>query len=139
MREEAFDLYKKAAPSYLEDKSEIHQTEPYVYSQTIAGRFSSHYGRAKNSWLTGTASWSFVALSEGIFGIEADFDGLRVNPMLSKEFKHAEITRIFRGKKYHITVDQTIGKKSYIVNGKEQNDTLIRFDGSDSYEVLITE
>ena len=139
MREEAFDLYKKAAPSYLEDKSEIHQTEPYVYSQTIAGRFSSHYGRAKNSWLTGTASWSFVALSEGIFGIEADFDGLRVNPMLSKEFKHAEITRIFRGKKYHITVDQTIGKKSYIVNGKEQNDTLIRFDDSDSYEVLITE
>ena len=66
MKEEAFDLYKRNAPAFIEDKSEIHQTEPYIYSQMIAGRFNPNYGRAKNSWLTGSASWSFVALSEGI-------------------------------------------------------------------------
>ncbi|MFA7109539.1 MAG: glycosyl transferase, partial [Sphaerochaetaceae bacterium] len=73
----AFDIYKRNCPAYLEDKSEIHETEPYVYSQTIAGRDAKHYGRAKNSWLTGTAAWTFVALSQGLFGIIPEFEGLR--------------------------------------------------------------
>ena len=55
-KDEAFNIYKKSNPSYLENKSEIHRTEPYVYSQMIAGRAALNYGEAKNSWLTGTAS-----------------------------------------------------------------------------------
>ncbi len=51
----AFDIYKKACPAYIEEISDIHRTEPYVYSQMIAGKDAPKHGEAKYSWLTGTA------------------------------------------------------------------------------------
>lgn len=138
MKEEAFDLYKRNSPAFIEDKSEIHQTEPYIYSQMIAGRSNPNYGRAKNSWLTGSASWSFVALSEGILGIVPELDGLRITPSLSKEFKSVEITRKFRGKTFNIHIDNTIGKETIKVNGHIQNSNLIRLDNNETYDVEMT-
>lgn len=137
MKEEAYDLYKRNAPSFIEELSDIHQTEPYVYSQMIAGRASPNYGRAKNSWLSGTASWSFVALSQGILGIKPELEGLRIEPSLSKDFTKVDITRVYRGKRYEIHVDNTVGHKKITVNGKEQDDSLIRFDDSESYLIHI--
>ena len=92
----------------------------------IAGRFNPHYGRAKNSWLTGSASWSFVALSEYILGIRADYDGLLVKPCLPKEMKEVKVTRIFRGKEFHITVHNTGKKKEYLLNGRKFEDGLVK-------------
>lgn len=138
MKEEAFDLYKRNSPAFIEDKSEIHQTEPYIYSQMIAGRSNPNYGRAKNSWLTGSASWSFVALSEGILGIVPELDGLRITPSLSKEFKSVEITRKFRGKTFNIHIDNTIGKETIKVNGHIPNSNLIRLDNNETYDVEMT-
>ncbi len=60
----AFEYYKKIAPSYLEDISDLHKTEPYVYSQMVAGKDAYKPGEAKNSWLTGTAAWNFYAITE---------------------------------------------------------------------------
>ena len=62
----AFSVYKKTCPAYIEDISEIHRTEPYVYSQMVAGRDAPTFGEAKNSWLTGTAAWTFVNVSQYI-------------------------------------------------------------------------
>jgi cellobiose phosphorylase len=59
----AFDLYRRICPAYLEDRSDVHRCEPYVYAQMIAGRASSSEGEAKNSWLTGTAAWPSNATS----------------------------------------------------------------------------
>lgn len=139
MNEEAFDLYKRNAPSYIEEISEIHQTEPYVYSQMIAGRFNPHYGRAKNSWLTGTASWSFVALSEGILGIRADYEGLLVKPALPKAMKEVEISRLFRNKKFHITIHNNgTGKQEMTLNGKKIDGYLLPIaDCLDVNEVIV--
>ena len=96
--------YAKIAPSYIEDISDIHKTEPYVYAQMIAGKEARNFGQAKNSWLTGTASWNFVALSQYIAGIRPDYAGLRVEPRLPSEIGDAQITRVFRGVTYRITV-----------------------------------
>ena len=103
----AFDLYTRSAPAYIEDKSEIHRTEPYCYSQTIAGRAAATYGEAKNSWLTGTAAWSFVAVSQGILGIRPAYDGLTVDPCLPDTVRACRITRLFRGTRYEITVSRS--------------------------------
>ncbi|HPC72479.1 MAG TPA: glycosyl transferase, partial [Treponema sp.] len=78
----AFEYWKKIAPAYREAISELHRMEPYVYSQMIAGKGSRRHGEAKNSWLTGTAAWNFVALSQWILGIRPAFDGLVVEPRL---------------------------------------------------------
>ena len=102
--DDAWVHYTKIAPAYLEEISDIHRTEPYVYAQMIAGKTASRFGEAKNSWLTGTAAWNFVALSQYICGLQPSYDGLRIEPRLPAHVKNAEFTRKFRGTTYHITV-----------------------------------
>lgn len=105
--ERAFELYKKIAPAYLEEISEIHKTEPYVYSQMIAGRDAVRAGEAKNSWLTGTAAWNYYTVSQYLLGIRPDFDGLVIEPCISKDISEFKVTRKFRGKTYNILVKNT--------------------------------
>ena len=100
----AFEVYKKITPAYIENISDIHRTEPYVYSQMIAGKDAVHAGEAKNSWLTGTAAWNYYTVSQYILGIRPEFDGLRVEPCLSADIKECNITRKFRGTVYNIKV-----------------------------------
>ncbi len=101
---DAWEHYTKIAPSFLEDISDIHRLEPYVYAQMVAGKAARRHGEAKNSWLTGTAAWNFVALSQWICGIRAGYDGLTVEPRLPAEVRHATIGRVFRGVKYTVEV-----------------------------------
>ncbi|OPZ34107.1 MAG: N,N'-diacetylchitobiose phosphorylase [Tenericutes bacterium ADurb.BinA155] len=129
--EAAFSLYKKNAPAYIESESDIHYTEPYVYSQMIAGRDAKNYGQAKNSWLTGSATWSFVALSQYLLGIRPDFDGLIIDPHLpADKFPKLEITRIFRGNTYHIFIDNTVTHPTLYLDGKPLQGNLIPFEPS---------
>ena len=128
--ERAFDVYKRNCPAYLEDISEIHKTEPYVYAQTIAGRDAKNYGEAKNSFLTGAASWSFVASSQEILGIKPDYNGLRIEPHLPKEIKNVKVTRIYRGIKYNIEIYNNHLPYKMIVDGKEIEGTIIPYNES---------
>ena len=66
----AFQVYRRTAPAFIEDISDIHRTEPYVYSQMVAGKDAPSFGEAKNSWLTGTAAWSFLSISQAILGVK---------------------------------------------------------------------
>ncbi len=127
--ERAFDVYKRNCPAYLEDVSEIHKTEPYVYSQTIAGRNAKNYGEAKNSWLTGTASWTMFAASQAILGIKPEYSGLMIDPHLPKEIKHADVIRIYRGIKYNISIDNNnSGNYQMIINDKIIDGKIIPYD-----------
>ncbi len=118
----AFEYYRKIAPAYLEEISDLHRVEPYVYAQMIAGKDAFKPGEAKNSWLTGTAAWNFAAISQYILGVKPDYDGLIVNPCLPKAWKGFEVTRKFRGATYHIAVSnpQSVSKgiASLTVDGK---------------------
>lgn len=100
----AFELYKKIAPAYVEERSEVHRLEPYVYAQMIAGRDAVRHGEAKNSWLTGTAAWNYVAISQAILGIQPDYDGLRIDPCIPEDWDGYKVRRVFRGTKYEIEV-----------------------------------
>ncbi|HCW55116.1 MAG TPA: glycosyl transferase, partial [Erysipelotrichaceae bacterium] len=100
----AFEVFRKTCPIYLEDISEIHRTEPYVYCQMVAGRDAPTFGEGKNSWLTGTAAWTFTALSQYILGIQPTLDGLKIDPCIPAETDSYTVDRLFRGVMYHITV-----------------------------------
>ena len=105
----AFEVYKKTCPAYIEDISEIHRTEPYVYSQMIAGKDAVRHGEAKNAWLTGTAAWTFYNISRFILGIMPVYDGLKIDPCIPDTLKEFTVTRKFRGDVYKIHVDNSKG------------------------------
>ena len=105
----AFELYKKTCPAFLEEISEIHRTEPYVYCQMVAGKDAPTFGEGKNSWLTGTAAWTFTVLTEGILGIKPDYDGLTIDPCIPHTVKEFKVNRSFRHTMYHITVKNPDG------------------------------
>ncbi|MBR3038344.1 MAG: glycosyl transferase, partial [Clostridia bacterium] len=130
-------LYTRNAPAYIEDKSEIHRTEPYCYSQTIAGRDAKTYGEAKNAWLTGTAAWSFVAVSQGILGVRPDYDGLIVDPCLPDSMDGCRLSRLFRGTRYDITVRRG-ANKGLVVDGKAVSGNCIPLTSSPSCLVELT-
>jgi len=100
----AMDYYQRINPSCREQISEIHRCEPYVYPQMIAGRDAPTHGEAKNSWLTGTAAWNFVAITQWILGIRPTLDGLRISPAIPTNWDGFSATRHYRGIKYNISV-----------------------------------
>ncbi len=144
----AFEIYKKTCPAYVEEISEIHRTEPYVYSQMIAGRDAKFHGEAKNSWLTGTAAWTFVNISQYILGIYPTHKGLSVNPCVPKGFGDFTITRKFREGTYHIEVKNPNnvekGIISMVVDGvttniQDSSSYVIPYEkGKTEYHVTIT-
>ncbi|MUG43472.1 GH36-type glycosyl hydrolase domain-containing protein [Paenibacillus woosongensis] len=118
----AFEVYSKIAPAYLEEISDIHRTEPYVYSQMIAGKDAVNHGEAKNSWLTGTAAWNYVAITQAILGIQPEFDGLKLDPCIPSSWNGLQVTRVFRGDTFEISIKNpshvSKGVKSITVDGK---------------------
>ena len=102
--DQAHDYYARICPSAREEISDLHRTEPYVYSQMIAGRDAPTHGEAKNSWLTGTAAWNYIAISQYILGIRPTYDGLWVAPVVPLRWKGFKAVRKFQGVVYHIEV-----------------------------------
>lgn len=128
----AFEVFKKTCPAYLEDQSEIRRTEPYVYCQMMAGRDAPTHGEGKNSWLTGTAAWTFTCISQYILGIQPTLQGLRINPCIPSDWSGYTCRRIYRGVSYDITIDNSahveFGVASVTVDGQPVTGTLIPFD-----------
>lgn len=136
---EAFAIYKLTCPAYTDEQSNIHKTEPYVYSQTIAGREAPRFGEAKNSWLTGAAAWAFVNISQAILGIRPGFDGLIVDPCAPAELETYKIRRLYRGAVYDITVRLTGGGYSMSVDGSAVDGKTVPFvSGKSRYNVEVT-
>ena len=102
--EKALEYYLSICPSAKESQIETYRSEPYVYAQMIAGRDAPCFGEAKNSWLTGTAAWTFVSVSQGLLGIQPEYHGLRIDPCIPKAWKEFTVTREFRGVRYDIRV-----------------------------------
>ncbi len=139
----AFDYYRKIAPAYLEEISDLHKTEPYVYPQMIAGKDAYKPGEAKNSWLSGTASWTFHTISQYILGIRPEYDGLLVDPCIPKAWDGFMVNRKFRGAEYSISVSNpnkvSKGVKRLVVDGNElKGNTVPVFPAGSKHKVEVT-
>ena len=105
----ALEYYLSICPSAKQDQIETYRGEPYVYAQMIAGKDAPCFGEAKNNWLTGTAAWTFVTVSQGLLGIKPDYAGLRIDPCIPKAWPGFTATRQFRGNTYQIDVKNPDG------------------------------
>ena len=107
---DAWDLYRKISPAWIEDQL-LHRVEPYVYCQMVAGKEAAKPGEGKNSWLTGTAAWNWLVVSQHILGIQPTYEGLRVNPCIPADLKEFTVLRKWREAEYVITVRNPNGKQ----------------------------
>ena len=139
--EQAWEYFRKICPAYLEDISELHKTEPYVYSQMIAGKDAYKPGEAKNSWLTGTAAWNFYAISQYILGIRPGYNGLEIDPCIPPDWKSFEARRKFRGSTFDIQVNNpnavSKGVKELRINGKVESGNMIPLLPNGNYKVEV--
>jgi cellobiose phosphorylase len=136
---QAHDYYLRINPSAREAISDVHRCEPYVYAQMIAGRDAPTHGEAKNSWLTGTAAWNYVAIAQWILGIRPTFQGLQIAPVIPAGWPAYAVTRVFRGVTYHITVERagTGNAVSLVVEGQPVAGDIVPFPPEDTGEVTV--
>ncbi len=125
----AWEYYRKICPAYLEDRSDLHKVEPYVYCQMTAGKDAARPGEAKNSWLTGTAAWNWYAITQFILGIRPAYGGLEIDPCVPSAWDGYEVNRRFRGVDYRIKVTNpshvSRGVRSITLNGRPLEGNLI--------------
>ena len=118
----AFEIYRKICPAYLEEISDVHRTEPYVYSQMVAGIDAQNFGEGKNSWLTGCAAWTFVNASQFILGITPTLEGMKVKPCLPKEIGSFSAIRKIGTTTLHISgkrgEEYSLKKNGEVVEGE---------------------
>ncbi|MFO7447540.1 MAG: glycosyl transferase [Ignavibacteriaceae bacterium] len=138
---QAMEYYKSICPAGKEEQIDTYRCEPYVYSQMTAGRDAPTPGEAKNSWLTGTAAWSFVSISQYILGVRPDFKGLIIDPCIPDSWEKFKVIRKYRNSTYNITVNNpehvSKGVKKICVDGKEIKGNLIP-DHNDGKEHNVT-
>jgi cellobiose phosphorylase len=116
--DKALEYYRSICPSAKQDQIDVYRSEPYVYAQMTAGKDAPCFGEAKNSWLTGTAAWTLVALTQGIVGVKPGYEGLVVDPCVAKSWKGFKATRKFRGAEYRIEVRNPKGVCKGVVAAK---------------------
>ena len=140
---DAWNHYAKILPSYVEEKYQtLHKVEPYVNCQMVAGKDAAKPGEGKNSWLTGTAAWMWLTVSQYILGIKPQYDGLQIDPCLPTTAKEYTVQRKFRDAEYNITIKNPNGKQfgvsQVVVDGKTiEGNTIPYAAGKHTVEVTM--
>ncbi len=139
----AYEYYSQINPASRNDMIDLYESEPYVYPQNILGDEHPQFGLARNSWLSGTASWMYQTGTQWILGIRAEYDGLRVDPCIPSTWSGFRATRKYRGVTYLLTVDNPKhvckGVEKVTVNGGQAEGSLIRADkGATLVQVKVT-
>jgi cellobiose phosphorylase len=142
--ERALEYYLAICPSAHQERIDTYRSEPYVYAQMISGRDAAVPGEAKNSWLTGTAAWTFVTIAQGVLGIKPDYAGLRVDPCIPRDWPSYRVSRRFRGTLYEIEVANPHGVcrgvRSLKVDGRDVEGNLVPLapQGTATVTVAVT-
>jgi N,N'-diacetylchitobiose phosphorylase len=128
----AYDYFRKYMPAAYNTRAEIRQIEPYVYCQSTHAKSSPRYGNSRVPWLSGSATWSFVAASQYILGLHPQYDGMKIDPCIPSSWNKFEVTRMFRSKELIITVENSDsvqkGVKKMILNGQVLDGNIIPFE-----------
>lgn len=136
----AYEYYHQLIPAVAMEKAGIwrYKAEPYVYASNIFGPDSLRFGLANVSWLTGTAAWMYLAVSQYILGVRPVYEGLLISPCLPSDWNQVKVHRRFRGAEYDIFMER--GKKTSIsVDGIEIDGKVINYRqfGEGKHEVKV--
>ena len=126
---DAWDHYTKICPAWIEDQ-QLHKVEPYVYCQMVAGKDAAKPGEGKNSWLTGTAAWNWITITQYILGIKPTYDGIEIDPCIPSTLKEYTVHRVLRDAEFDITIKNPDGHqsgvRSIVLDGSPVEGTVIK-------------
>ena len=108
----AHEYYRSFLPARYNGQAELRQAEPYVYCQFTHGKTSPRFGQSRNPWLTGTASWTYIAVTQYMLGIRPVMEGLKIDPCIPRAWSGFSVERLFRGRRLRIRVDNPGGRAS---------------------------
>jgi cellobiose phosphorylase len=119
----AYQYFRAYLPAAYNTRAELRQIEPYVYCQFTHSKYSPRFGASRVPWLSGSAAWSFFAVTQYILGLQPEYGGLRIDPCIPAAWKDFKVTRVFRGKKVSVVVKNPAGVqkgvKKLLLNGKQ--------------------
>ena len=125
----AYQYFRSYLPAAYNSRAEVRQIEPYVYCQFTHSKYSPRFGASRVPWLSGSAAWSFYAATQFILGCQPEYGGLRIDPCIPSAWKEFNMTRVFRGKKLTIAVNNPAGVqkgvKKLVLNGRQLESNLI--------------
>ena len=129
MGDEAYETLCKIMPNKQKDLDR-YRSEPYVYAEYLIGPDHPYrFGEGAYTWVTGTAGWTYMVMTEWILGARRDYDGLRIDPCIPRKWKTARILRPFRDATYDIRIENpqkvTHGVKGLWVDGKKISGNLV--------------
>jgi cellobiose phosphorylase len=137
----AFEYYSQINPAEKNNLADLYEIEPYVYAQNILGDEHPQFGLGRNSWLSGTASWSYQAGVQWILGVRAEYGGLRIDPCIPTGWDGFRVNRKFHGCEYEIQVHNvhhvSKGVTKMTINSKEIPGNLIPDGYRGNYKVEV--
>jgi cellobiose phosphorylase len=135
--QQAYEYHANTNPAAKNDIIDIYELEPYVYAQNILGDEHPQFGLARNSWLSGTAAWMYVAATQYLLGIQPTLEGLRIDPHLPHDWGQVSVSRKFRGAVYHISIRQNQMQQGIIVDGENIKGNVIPPLKNGQHDVLV--
>ncbi|MGD0014281.1 MAG: glycosyl hydrolase family 65 protein [Bryobacteraceae bacterium] len=118
----AYQYFRACLPGAYNTRAEVREIEPYVYCQYTHSKYSPRCGASRVPWLSGSAAWSYFAVTQYILGIRPEYDGLRIDPCIPSAWKGFKVERVFRGKRLSIEVTNSAGVEKgvsrLVLNGK---------------------
>lgn len=137
----AYQYYTQINPAAKNDQIEMYEAEPYCYPQNILGDEHPQFGLARNTWLSGTSSWTYVASTQWILGLRPEIGGLRIDPCLPSSWEGFTAVRNFRGATYRISVSKPRGMSkgvtSVTVDGNPVKGNLVPVLGPGEHTVSV--
>jgi cellobiose phosphorylase len=140
--DKAYEAMKKIMPNAQKDM-DLYKTEPYAYAEYLVGPENPYrYGEGAFTWITGTAGWNFMCATEWLLGARREYNGLRVDPSIPRQWKSCFIRRPFRGSVYEITIENPQGKehgvKKVVLDGRELDTNLLPvFEDGKTHQVKV--
>lgn len=142
-KDKAFRLLEKMIPkiedAHLLQKGQLPVFVPNYYRGAYK-QFPQTAGRSSQLFNTGTVHWIYRILIDGLFGLQGDPKGLKIDPQLPAHWDSVKITRNFRGAEFNFHMHCVKGIKQLEVfqeNKLLKNNCIECFETGKTYRVEV--
>ncbi|WP_394200605.1 GH36-type glycosyl hydrolase domain-containing protein [Marinagarivorans algicola] len=141
LAERAFKLLRQMIPGPdTEDYLQRGQMPVYIpnYYRGAYYQFPRTAGRSSQLFNTGTVSWVYRSLIDGLFGVKGCATGLEIAPQLPKAWGEASVTRLFRGATFNIHYVRGTAFNVAAPGATVTDHVISGFDAGKVYDVTVT-